>query len=431
MENKSPLVESLMAEMEELRRQLYEANETIEAIRTGQVDALVVQNESGHQLYTLRTADQTYRVFIETMTEGAVTLNQQGIILYANSQFALMISKPLTEIIGAPIKAFIEPATYAVYESLFHSCRVSGECRGEIELSTGGKPRPVQLSFTARDLEEGVSHSLIVTDLSGQKAVQKELALNNRELEQMNEKLEASNHDLQQFASIASHDLQEPLRKIQLFANLLRDRDSDGTGEKPAKPQLDKIINAAARMRALIIDVLNYSKLSAKDGHFVLTDLNKLIREISEDFELITQEKEARFSIGQLPLLEANPGQLRQVFQNLISNSLKFSRPGIPPLIQITASNIREKKFDSDELAYGDFCLLRIKDNGIGFDEKYTENIFALFERLHSKDAYEGTGIGLAITKKIVEKHGGLITARSKVNEGAEFQLILPLRQTP
>lgn len=426
--SKSPTVASLKFEIEELHRQLYEANETIEAIRTGQVDALVVQSGDHHQLYSLKTADQAYRVFIEKMTEGAVTLNRQGIILYANSQFALMVDKPLSEVIAAPFKKFVEPGTQPAFESLLHSCR-QGDCRGEIEISTGEKPKPVQLSITVLDQEDGVSHSIILTDLTLQKAVQKELELNNRKLAQMNEKLEASNHDLQQFASIASHDLQEPLRKIQLFANLMLDRCGAELG-KAGKSYLDKIVHAAGRMKNLIIDVLNYSKLSAKGNHYVMTDLNKILQEVREDFELITHEKGARFGAEDLPLLEVNPGQIRQVFHNLVSNSLKFSQPDTAPFIQVSAKRIGEKKFDSNELDQGDFCLLRIKDNGIGFDEKYAEQVFLLFERLHSKDAYEGTGIGLAITKKIVEKHGGMITVRSKIAEGTEFLIILPLYQT-
>ena len=425
----STLVESLKLEVEELQRQLYEANETIEAIRTGQVDALVVQSGGSHQLYSLKTADQAYRVFIENMTEGAVTINREGIVLYANSQFSRMVDSQLSDIIGVPFKQYVAPATQAAYESLFHNCWRESTGKGEIEVTTGEKPRPVQLSLTALDMEEGVYLSLLLTDLTLQKAVQKELELNNRKLEQVNESLEASNHDLQQFASIASHDLQEPLRKIQMFANLIKDRHDDKL-EKTGKNYLDKIIGSAARMKRLIVDVLNYSKLSAKDNHPVLTDPKKLIQEVREDFELITQEKGARFFVGDLPLLEVNPGQVRQVFQNLISNSLKFSKPGVPPLIEITAKRIREKKFDSEELADGNFCLLQVKDNGIGFDEKYSDNVFSLFERLHSNDAYEGTGIGLAITKKIVEKHGGAISVHSQPGEGAEFLVILPLHQT-
>ncbi len=425
-ESKSPLVESLRSEVEELRRQLYEANETIEAIRTGQVDALVVQSGPDHQLYTLKTADQSYRVFIERMTEGALTLNRSGIILYANTQFSLMVEKPLQEIIGASFASFVAPARLPAYESLLSDSR-QGDHRGEIELMTCSLPRPVQISLTALDLEDDIFLSIILTDLTVQKAVQMELEQNNQQLAQLNLTLEASNHDLQQFAYIASHDMQEPLRKIQIFANLLRDRERAGSGE-PAEVFLDKILKAAARMKSLIVDVLDYSKLSADTGKFILTDLNPLMQEVLEDFELMAQKKGARLVTGNLPTLEVNPGQIRQVFQNLISNALKFSDPVRPPLVGITAKLIQEKRFDSPEQSGGSFCLLSFRDNGIGFEEKYTEKIFSLFERLHSKDVYEGTGIGLAITKKIIEKHHGLIAVQSTVGAGTQFQIILPLR---
>lgn len=428
MESKTATTKELLAQLEETRRQLYEANETIEAIRTGQVDALVMQNSGGHELYTLKTADRAYRVFIEKMTEGAVTLNREGIILYANSQFSAMVGLPLSDILGLPFQTFISADEQPFYATLFAACW-KGDCKGEVELNAGGRTTPVQLSLTTLELEEGVSLSIILTDLTLQKAAQKQLEENNRQLEQMNQTLEASNHDLQQFASVASHDLQEPLRKIQMFANLLKERctvqlnGADGI-------YLEKIINSAGRMKTLIVDVLNYSRLSANDGGVAPTGLNALLEELLEDFELIIQEKNAGITVGRLPEIEANHGQIRQMFQNLLSNALKFSRKEEAPRIAITAKRLAHKSFDSAEQRDGLYCLLSIKDNGIGFNEKYAANIFSLFERLHSKDQYEGTGIGLAITKKIIEKHSGLITVRSSEGNGSEFLIVLPMQKS-
>jgi signal transduction histidine kinase len=144
---------------------------------------------------------------------------------------------------------------------------------------------------------------------------------------------------------------------------------------------------------------------------------------------LASQEKNATITIGDLQDIDINRGQMRQVFQNIISNALKFSKNERPPVIQIRSARIASKSFDSDEQEDGPYCFISIKDNGIGFDQKYVANIFSLFERLHSKDEYEGTGIGLAITKKIVEKHNGLITARSEEGKGAEFIIVLPINQ--
>ena len=142
------------------------------------------------------------------------------------------------------------------------------------------------------------------------------------------------------------------------------------------------------------------------------------------------QEKGAEINIGEMPSVDVNKGQIRQVFQNIISNALKFSKADKTPVISIKAKRVSQKSFDSNEQKDGDYCLITIQDNGIGFDEKYVSNIFALFERLNSKDKYEGTGIGLAIAKKIIDKHNGLITANSKEGSGAEFKIILPIKQT-
>ncbi|OLY94346.1 PAS/PAC sensor signal transduction histidine kinase [Cnuella takakiae] len=418
--------EELQKEIEELRFQLTEANETIDAIRTGQIDALVVQGQGGHQLYTLKSADQTYRVFIEKMAEGAVTINPKGLILYCNSQFASMVHHSLSEVIGMPFDTFVADENKAHYRELFQKCW-KDDCKGEVLLISGESQTPVQLSLTTLQLAEGISLSIILTDLTAQKKTQQQLLENNTKLEDINHALEISNHDLQQFASIASHDLQEPLRKIIMFSNLIKDR-SDGLTTE-TKKHLQKVIDSSIRMKTLIIDILTYSKLSANDFYFECIDLNEMLDELKEDFELIIEEKNAQIVVSKLPCLYVNKGQIRQVFQNIISNALKFAKVGVSPLIEVASRRIAEKAFNSRQKEDGPYCLISIRDNGIGFDEKYVQNIFSLFQRLNTKDRYEGTGIGLAIAKRIVEKHKGLITALSKENEGAEFQVILPMSQ--
>lgn len=429
MEKRKPTYqtrEELEKEMEELRLQLEEANETINAIRTGQVDALVVQSDKGHQLYTLKSADHTYRVFIEKMTEGAVTLNKNGLILYCNSQFATMVQLPLSGVIGLSFQDFIVPENKSVYHDLFEQCWKT-DCKGEVLLTAGKTQTPVQLSLTTLELEEGISLSIILTDLTAQKETQQKLESNNRLLEEVNKALELSNHDLQQFASVASHDLQEPLRKIQIFSNLMQER---GTSLSPELARyLEKIIYSSARMKALILDILNYSRLSANTIQMECVDLNEIVKELLDDFELIIREKEATVLVENLPCIDMNKGQIRQLFQNIVSNALKFSRTNQKPVIKIQAKRIKDKSFDSTENNDGPFCLISVRDNGIGFNEKYTTNIFSLFERLNSKEAYEGTGIGLAIAKKIVDKHKGLITARSIEGSGSEFLIVLPVNQ--
>ena len=424
MDAEQSKVHALQHELDEVRHQLYEAKETIEAIRTGQIDALVVEGNNGHQLYTLKSADITYRVFIEKMTEGAITLNKEGIVLYCNSKFASMVEAPLSSVIGASFVNFIAPESNWYFNSMFHKSWIV-DSKGEVNLVAQGKKIPVQLSLAVLELDENHSLSIIVTDLSEQKKTQQQLEYGNQQLGRMNRALELSNNDLQQFASIASHDLQEPLRKIQMFSKLLKD--GRAANEEQAKKYLEKIIASADRMKTLIIDVLNYSKLSANDNLYSQIDLDELVKELIEDFEMIIMEKKAVINTDHLPVIDGNSGQIRQVFQNIISNALKFSNGEKDPVITITSKRIKLKSFDSEEEPDGPYCLISIKDNGIGFDQKYVTNIFTLFERLHSKNTYEGTGIGLAITNRIIEKHHGLVTAKSEPGMGAEFLFVLPV----
>ncbi len=414
--NDSRTYEDLRREIEELRLQLEEATDTIDAIRTGQVDALVVKDAAGqHQLYTLKTADQNYRVFIEKMNEGAVTLNQDGLIVYCNTTFAQTIGTTLSDIIGTAFESFVAPDFLAVFHEIFQNGWTK-DSKTEIDLLCGGRRVPCQLSITILQLDEGPALSVILTDLSFQKETQQLLKSKNASLAQINAELEASNHDLQQFASVASHDLQEPLRKILIFSTMLRSKHE--LSEK-SEVFLEKIIASSERMRSMITDILSYSRLSTNENRFNLIDLREIIAEVLDDYEILIKEKGATFQIDDLPEIEANRGQIKQVFQNLISNSLKFSQSDKAPIIKI--SSCEDKK--------GMHCIT-ITDNGIGFDEQYREKIFSLFERLNTKDKFEGSGIGLAITKKIIDKHNGTITALSQVGEGASFMITLPARQS-
>lgn len=427
MESVKKSYEELVRENEILRIKLEEAQETVEAIRTGQVDALIVHGDNGHELYTLKTADQTYRVFIEKMTEGAVTLSRDGLILYCNSRFATMVNSPLSKVMGISFENFISEACKKDFRNLIKK-GWEEDCKGETMLESTNGLTPVLLSITTMELDEGFSMSIILTDLTLQKNTQKQLEAQNEQLEQINHALELSNHDLQQFASVASHDLQEPLRKIHIFSTLIESKNSD-TLSDDSRLFLRKIIDSANRMKVLIVDILDYSKLSAEDNPFEKTDLREIVEELLGDYEIIIEEKEAKISVENLPVAEVNRGQIRQVFQNILSNALKFSQENQKPEIIISAKRISEKSYDAPEDENGMFARISIRDNGIGFDDKYVNSIFTLFERLNSKDKYEGTGIGLAITKKIIEKHNGLVTARSEKGKGAEFIIVLPLSQ--
>jgi signal transduction histidine kinase len=426
MEAVRPTYEDLLKKIEHLQYDLEEAKDTIEAIRTGQVDALIVDNGDGHELYTLKSADQNYRIFIEQMSEGAITVNKQGLIIYSNSQFARMMNKKLSDILGANLSDFIGEHSLNSFKKLF----VEGweiDCKGEHELNNDAKTC-AQLSLSKLKLEDGEYLSIIITDLTRLKDNERLLAQQNKELEESNIALEMSNNDLMQFASVASHDLQEPLRKIMVFMDLFSKTGTDDISEQ-AKGYLDKIRSSSERMKQLIIDILNYSRLSAKDSIHEEVDLNLLIKDVVQDYEITIQEKNATIHYEGLPCFVVNKGQIRQVFQNIISNALKFSKPGMPAEIIITAAHVSHLSFNAPEVPDANYCKITIKDNGIGFDDTYVQNVFSLFERLNPKDKYEGSGIGMSIAKKIIEKHKGLITAHSHEGDGAEFVIILPIKQ--
>lgn len=230
-------------------------------------------------------------------------------------------------------------------------------------------------------------------------------------------RLEQSNRDLQDFAFVASHDLQEPLRKIQAFGDRLAAKLGAGLDEQSGD-YLKRMQNAANRMQILINDLLTYSRVTTKAQPFVPTDLAQTVREVLADLEIRIEETGGKVELGNLPALDADPLQMRQLFQNVIGNALKYYRPGVPPLVRV-----------SGELHEDGGCRIVVEDNGIGFEQQYSEKIFGIFQRLHGRNAYEGTGVGLAVCRKIVERHGGAISAEGFPGEGARFTITLPVYQ--
>lgn len=275
-----------------------------------------------------------------------------------------------------------------------------------------------------------------VQDITDQKNTEQELLLKSQ-------KLEATNVELQKFAYIASHDLREPLRKIITFGSMLEREYGDAIEEK-GNMYLDKMTSSALRMQKLIDDILDYSKLTVNEMKHTRVNLNDVIDHVLSDMEGTILSTGAILKVDALPGTEGNASQLRQLFQNLISNAIKFSRPGTRPELYIhaqvlTASALPDQLMKSDHYRFSivsdtfnesqQFCKIYIEDNGIGFDEAYLDNIFLIFQRLHDKNSYEGTGVGLAICKKVTDLHNGFITANSRPGEGTTFIVILPLTQ--
>ena len=236
------------------------------------------------------------------------------------------------------------------------------------------------------------------------------------QLEAYAAELERSNQDLQEFAYVASHDLQEPLRKIQTFGDRLQNKYYPVLGERGLN-YVNRMQSAASRMQGLIVDLLAFSRVHTHTQPFHKVNLNQVVHYVLQNLEITVEETDAQITIEQLPTIDADLLQMRQLFQNLFSNALKFNYPDTPPVIDISST------------LENSYCTISIRDNGIGFDEKYLDRIFTVFERLHNRDEYPGTGIGLAICRRIVERHQGNITAHSKIGNGATFVVTLPLNQ--
>jgi signal transduction histidine kinase len=247
------------------------------------------------------------------------------------------------------------------------------------------------------------------------------------ELSDMNTELERSNRELQDFAFVASHDLQEPLRKIQAFGDRLRTVQGPKFDDQ-GRDYLDRMHSAAERMHTLINDLLTFSRVTTKAQPFEPTDLNKIAKDVVSDLETTIEESGGEVSLGNLPTIDADAVQMRQLLQNLIANALKFKKADTKPTVEVS-SEVEDTSLSVSGGNGSRSVSIFVKDNGIGFDEKYLDRIFTPFQRLHGRNEYEGTGIGLAVCRKIVERHGGTLTAKSTPGEGAIFIAILPLTQ--
>jgi signal transduction histidine kinase len=238
-------------------------------------------------------------------------------------------------------------------------------------------------------------------------------------LDAQRSELERSNAALDEFASVASHDLQEPLRKIISFGE--RANSSAGAAlEGGTRQNIDRMVNAAGRMRTLINDLLAYAQVTTRVQPFVPTDLAGIAREVIADLETAIADAGGRVNVGTLPVIDADPLQMRQLLQNLLSNAIKYRRKDTPPVVTLLCT-----------FPGGHHCTITVADNGIGFNDQYAEKIFKMFERLHGRMDYEGSGIGLAICRKIVERHRGTIAATSTAGQGATFTVTLPVTQAP
>jgi len=260
--------------------------------------------------------------------------------------------------------------------------------------------------------------------LSRQK-IEEIVAARTKELAEANSNLRRSNDELAQFAYIASHDLQEPLRKVTVYTQMLEKQ--LGTIDDKSQHFFDKIKGASSRMLTLIRDVLSYSQLSREVNTTETVNLNRIMEGVVNDFELLIEQTNAKVEFADLPVLSAIPLQMSQLFGNLVSNALKFTKPGVNPVISIRSTLAGKETIDNTSLHAGTYHHITVADNGIGFNQEKAEQIFNIFQRLHGKKDYEGTGIGLAMCRKIVQNHHGTIYATSAEGQGATFHILIPV----
>jgi len=282
------------------------------------------------------------------------------------------------------------------------------------------------LVLNARQLELSGGHKTIlisIEDITDRRKVQQGVIA----LKRVNADLVRSNLELEQFAGIASHDLQEPLRKIITFVNIILEKNLDIS--ESAKPYINKIAGAAQRMSNIIKDLLDYARINGIDHSFMPTDLNEVIKKVVNDLEILIQEKAAVINVKQLPEVPAVELYMSQLFYNLFNNGLKFSKKDVPPVIEVYAQVPDSKELikhtELNPLAH--YTEIIVRDNGIGFNAKYAEQVFRLFQRINTREEYPGTGIGLALCRKIVLLHGGKIYVESEENVGTSFHILLPL----
>ena len=363
-----------------------------------------------HHRFPRITAARASREIVDTMADALFVIDADARIRVTNDAVRKLLGFDESDLLGKSIDTLEEAASDATISRTLHELARRGPIRDQERLFRSKYAGPVNVSVSISPVSEHHVQEgavVIARDIRERKRVEHDLHAAMRRLQQ-------SNRELEDFAYVASHDLQEPLRKIQAFGDLLKSKHAEAL---PAQAQdyIDRMQSAAKRMQVLINDLLTFSRVTTKAQPFVAVDLHHVAQEVAHDLEARTHDVGGAIVIGDLPTIAADPLQMRQLLQNLVSNGLKFHRDGVAPRVEI------------EGFANGDVARVVVRDNGIGFEPKYAEKIFTMFERLHGRGKYEGTGIGLAICRKIVERHGGDIAADSTPGAGAAFTVTLPL----
>jgi len=365
----------------------------------------------------LRDSEELFQSWFEDAPIACHEIDREGVVLRVNRAECELLGFEPQEMLGYHIWDFMSPTERKKSQEWVR------------QLVQGVRsPIPFEREYTRQDGARRVIeiHPKLIRDAAGRTTGIRSFMLDvtakkraDEALQEQAEKLARSNAELEQFAYVASHDLQEPLRKIQAFGDRLKTK--CGAELNPdAQDCLRRMQNAAARMQTLIQDLLSLSRVSSQGQPFAPVDLGDAAETVVSDLEIRIEQLSARVEVGVLPVVPGDRVQLGQLLQNLIGNALKFHKPGEPPFVKVWSQAAEGQ---------ADFCQIVVEDRGVGFDEKYSDRIFQIFQRLHGRNEYEGTGIGLAICRKIVERHGGAITANSAPGQGARFILTLPCQQ--
>lgn len=360
----------------------------------------------------LQLLQRRYEMILNSAGEGICGFDLEGRTTFVNPTVAKLTGWNVAELIGKK-----EHQMFGSNGSGEKQAPMATGTPGELSLTRkDGSTLPVEFVKTPLT-EDGRELGFVVVfkDITERKKVDETLAQKAAELAR-------SNAELEQFAFVASHDLQEPLRKIQSFGDRLKVK-CEGAGSPEIRDYLDRMQGAAARMRTLINDLLTFSRVIRRSEPFVPVDLGAVTREVLSDLEVVIEKRHALVKVEALPTLDADPMQIRQLMLNLMSNALKFQPAEGTPEVQVRSRTVTSVSGDS-------LCEIIVQDNGIGFDEKYTDKMFAVFQRLHGRGEYEGTGVGLAVCRRIVDRHHGTITAKSKPGQGATFTVTLPTKQS-
>lgn len=374
----------------------------------------------------LQLSELIYKNLNDSSNDAIIIADENGIIISWNKIAADIFGYTEAEVAGQNVYIIMPEKYRAEHKAGIKRFLATGKShlvgsRMEMEgKHKSGREFPIEITLSHWKLDSKHFFSASIRDITLQKRAQEKL---NAALEE----LKRSNEELEQFAYIASHDLQEPLRKIRAFGGRLAAR-YDESAEIQGKEYVVRMVDAAERMQCLIIDLLSFSTVSRDIGDKTKVDLGKILKIVLDDLQVAITEAGAQIEYDDLPVLNiANPTQMQQLFQNLLSNAIKFRKKDVSPEIKIQCRTIQGRAIEYNEIQAvknKTYYEIKITDNGIGFDNKYNDKIFTIFQRLHGRSEYKGTGIGLALCRKICANHGGFITARS--DNGATFVVILP-----